>query len=77
MKRQRYYICVCRDAFDGAVCLKIQGSRHMEAVLVFLGECWKTVGRPDRIRFNNARSTIEKGQRSDTLNRLRISAILN
>ena len=36
-KRQRYYILVCKDVFDGAVCLKLSRSRRMENVLAFLG----------------------------------------
>ena len=39
---QRYHISVGRDAFDGAVCLKIYRSRKMEVILDFLGECWKS-----------------------------------
>jgi hypothetical protein len=45
-KRQRYYIFVCKDVFDGAVCLKLSRSRKMDEVLAFLGDCWKTLGRP-------------------------------
>src|SRR5438067_10157712 len=43
-RRQRYYIWVCKDAFDGAVCLRLVGSRRMDEVLGFLGECWKDLG---------------------------------
>jgi len=35
-RRQHYYIFVCKDVFDGAVCLELSRSRRMEAVLVFL-----------------------------------------
>ena len=69
-KRQRYYIYVCRDAFDGAVCLKIQRARHMEAVLVFLGECWKTLGRPEQIQFDNAREFLGWGPAARYLSRV-------
>ena len=34
---QRYYIFVCRDAFDGVVSLKLGRSRQMEAISEFLG----------------------------------------
>src|SRR5438093_6403162 len=37
----RYYIWVCKDVFDGAVCLRLAYSRCMNEVLAFLGECWK------------------------------------
>jgi putative transposase len=47
-KRQRYYILVCKDVFDGAVCLKLSRSRKMDALLAFLGDCWKTLGVPPR-----------------------------
>src|SRR5438045_126834 len=43
----RYYIGVCKDAFDGAVCLRLAGSRRMDEVLWFLGECWKGLGIPE------------------------------
>ena len=39
--RHRYYIWVGKDAFDGAVCLRLASSRRMDEVLWFLGECWK------------------------------------
>jgi putative transposase len=69
-KRQRYYIYVCRDAFDGAVCLKLDRSRHMEAVLVFLGECWKTLGRPEQVQFDNAREFLGWGPAARYLSRV-------
>jgi transposase InsO family protein len=69
-KRQRYYIYVCRDAFDGAVCLKLGRSRHMEAVLVFLGQCWKTLGRPEQVQFDNAREFLGWGPASRYLSRV-------
>src|SRR5438874_1143196 len=46
-RSHRYYIWVGKDAFDGAVCLRLAGSRRMDEVLWFLGECWKAVGIPD------------------------------
>jgi putative transposase len=54
-KKRRFYIWVCKDAFDGAVCLRLAYSRQMAEVLAFLGECWKALGRPRQIQFDNAR----------------------
>ena len=51
----RYYIWICKDAFDGAVCLRLASSRRMDEVLWFLGECWKDLGIPEQARFDNAR----------------------
>lgn len=51
----RYYIWVGKDAFDGAVCLRLADSRRMDEVLWFLGECWKDLGRPEQVQFDNAR----------------------
>jgi putative transposase len=53
--RHRYYIWVCKDAFDGAVCLRLASSRRMDEVLWFLGECWKDLGIPEQAQFDNAR----------------------
>jgi putative transposase len=69
-QRQRYYIFVCRDAFDGAVGLKLSRSRQMEAVLVFLGECWKTLGRSEQIQFDNAREYLGWGPAARYLSRV-------
>jgi len=60
-RRQRYYIWVCKDAFDGAVCLRLAQSRHMDEVLTFLGECWKALGRPRQVQFDNAREIAAWG----------------
>ncbi len=52
----RYYIWVCKDAFDGAVCLRLACSRRMDEVLWFLGECCKDLGRPEQVQLDdNAR----------------------
>src|SRR5262249_19298670 len=51
----RYYIWVGKDAFDGAVCLRLAGSRRMDEVLWFLGECWKDLGLPEQVQLDNAR----------------------
>jgi len=69
-QRQRYYLFVCRDAFDGAVHLKLGRSRQMEAVLTFLGECWKTLGRPEQIQFDNAREFLGWGSAARYLSRV-------
>ncbi len=53
--RRRYYIWVGKDAFDGAVCLRLAGSRRMDEVLGFLGECWKDLGLPEQVQLDNAR----------------------
>jgi transposase InsO family protein len=53
--RRRYYIWVGKDTFDGAVCLRLAGSRRMDEVLGFLGECWKDLGLPDQVQLDNAR----------------------
>jgi hypothetical protein len=52
---RRYYIWVGKDAFDGAICLRLAGSRRMDEVLGFLGECWKDLGRPAQAQLDNAR----------------------
>jgi transposase InsO family protein len=69
-KRQRYYIWVCKDVFDGAVCLKLSRSRKMDEVLTFLGECWKTLGRPKQLQFDNARELVGWGVASRSLSRV-------
>lgn len=40
-----------KDVYDGAVCLKSYRSRKMEAVLDFLGECWKSLGLPAQVQY--------------------------
>jgi transposase InsO family protein len=69
-QRQRYYIYVCKDAFDGAVCLKLGRSRRMDEVLAFLGDCWKTLGRPAQMQFDNAREFTGWGRSAASLSRL-------
>jgi Homeodomain-like domain len=69
-RRQRYYIWVCKDAFDGAVCLRLAHSRRMDEVLAFLGECWKTLGRPRQIQFDNAREIVGWGRSARSLSRV-------
>jgi hypothetical protein len=59
----RYYIWVGKDAFDGAVCLRLAGSRRRDEVLWFLGECWKDLGGPSRSSSTIARELAGWGNR--------------
>jgi hypothetical protein len=54
-RSHRYYIRVSKDAFDGAVCLRLAESRRMDEVLWFLRECWKDLGIPEQVQFDNGR----------------------
>jgi transposase InsO family protein len=69
-QRQRYYIWVGKDAFDGAVCLRLASSRRMDEVLRFLGECWKDLGRPAQVQLDNARELAGWGPAARTLSRV-------
>jgi putative transposase len=66
----RYYIWVGKDAFDGAVCLRLACSRKMDEVLWFLGECWKDLGRPEQVQFDNARELAGWGPSARALSRV-------
>jgi hypothetical protein len=66
----RYYIWVGKDAFDGAVCLRLAYSRRMDAVLGFLGECWKDLGLPEQVQFDNARELAGWGPAARPLSRV-------
>lgn len=68
--RHRYYIWVGKDVFDGAVCLRLAGSRRMDEVLWFLGECWKHLGRPEQVQLDNARELAGWGPGARTLSRV-------
>jgi transposase InsO family protein len=68
--RHRYYLWVCKDVFDGAVCLRLAYSRKMDEVLWFLGECWKDLGRPEQVQFDNARELAGWGPSAWTLSRV-------
>ena len=68
--RQRYYIFVGRDAYDGAVCLKIYRSRKMDVILDFLGECWKSLGLPAQVQCDNAREVVGWGPAARYLTRV-------
>jgi transposase InsO family protein len=69
-RSHRYYIWVGKDAFDGAVCLRLATSRRMDEVLWFLGECWKDLGRPEQVQFDNARELAGWGPAARTLSRV-------
>ena len=66
----RYYIWIGKDAFDGAVCLRLAGSRRMDEVRWFLGECWKDLGIPEQAPFDNARALCGWGPAARTLSRV-------
>ena len=69
-RAQRYYIFVCKDVFDGAICLKLGRSRQMDEVLAFLGDCWKTLGCPTSVQFDNAREFVGGDRTSRYLSRV-------
>jgi putative transposase len=69
-RSHRYYIWVGKDAFDGAVCLRLAYSRRMDEVLWFLGECWKSLGRPEQVQLDNAREVAGWGPAARTLSRV-------
>jgi putative transposase len=69
-RSHRYYIWVCKDAFDGAVCLRLAESRRMDEVLGFLGGCWKDLGIPEQVQFDNARELAGWGPAARTLSRV-------
>jgi transposase InsO family protein len=68
-RSHRYYLWVGKDAFDGAVCLRLAGSRRLDEVLWFLGECWKDLGRPEQVQCDNARELAGWGTAARTLSR--------
>jgi hypothetical protein len=68
--RHRYDIGVGKDAFDGAVCLRLAGSRRRDAVLGFLGECGKDLGLPEQVQLDNARELAGGGPAARTLSRV-------
>jgi hypothetical protein len=45
-------------------------SRHLNEVLAFLGACWKTLGRPRQIQFDNAREIAGWGPGARYLSRV-------
>jgi transposase InsO family protein len=68
--RHRYYVWVGKDAFDGAVCLRLASSRRMDEVLWFLGECWKDLGLPEQVQVDNARELSGWGPAARHLSRV-------
>jgi len=66
----RHYIWIGKDAFDGAVCLRLASSRRMDEVLEFLGACWKDLGIPEQVQFDNARELAGWGPAARTLSRV-------
>jgi putative transposase len=66
----RYYIWVGKDAFDGAVCLRLASSRRRDEVLGFLGECWKDLGIPEQVQLDNARELSGWGPAARSLSRV-------
>ena len=68
--RHRYSIWVGKDAFDGAVCLRLAQSRRRDEVLEFLGECWKDLGLPEKVQLDNARELSGWGPAARTLSRV-------
>ena len=68
--RHRYYIWVGKDAFDGAVCLRLAQSRRRDEVLEFLGECWKDLGLPEKVQLANARELSGWGPAARTQSRV-------
>jgi hypothetical protein len=61
---------VGKDAFDGAVCLRLAYSRRMDEVLWFLGECWKDLGLPEQVQLDYARELAGWGPAARSLSRV-------
>jgi hypothetical protein len=69
-RRHLYSIWVSKDAFDGAVCLRLASSRRMDEVLGFLGECGKDLGIPEQVQLDNARELCGWGPAARHLSRV-------
>ena len=69
-RSHRYSIRVGKFAFDGAVCLRLAGSRRRDEVLWLLGECWKDLGLPAQVQLDNARELAGGGPGARTLLRM-------
>src|SRR5262249_38882719 len=67
---QRYYIGGGRAPSEGAACLRWTAPRRMDEVLWFLGECWKDLGLPEQVQFDNARELAGWGRGARTLSRV-------
>jgi transposase InsO family protein len=68
--RQRWYIYVCKDVYDGAVYLKLCPSRRMDQVLAFLLDAWHALGVPAQVQFDNAREFVGWGKSARYLTRV-------
>jgi putative transposase len=68
--RHRDSIGVGKDVVDGAVGLRLAGSRRRDEVLGFLGECGKDLGLPDQVQLDNARELSGWGPAARTLSRV-------
>lgn len=69
-RRQRWYIYVCKDVFDGAIYLKLCPSRRMDEVLSFLRDAWRQLGLPTQAQFDNAREFSGWGKSAHYLTRV-------
>ena len=69
-RSHRYYIWVGKDAFDGAVCLRLAGLCRMDEVLAFLGECCRDLGRPAQVQLDDARELCGWGVAARYLSRV-------
>jgi putative transposase len=65
-----FVFSILAAVFFGALGLTLSRSRKMDAVLTFLGECWKTLGRPKQIQFDNARELVGWGPAARYLSRV-------
>jgi hypothetical protein len=61
---------VGKDAFDGAVCLRLAEPRRTDEVLWSLGECWKGLSTPELVQFDNARELAGWGPAARTRSRV-------
>ena len=69
-RSHRYYLWVGKDAFAGAVCLRLATARRRDEVLGFLGACWKDLGRPEQVQRDNARELSGWGPAARQLGRV-------
>jgi transposase InsO family protein len=67
---RRYYLWVGKDIFDGAVCLRLTGSRRRDEVLWFLGECGKDLVLPEQVQVDHARELSGWGPAARRLSRV-------
>ena len=69
-RRQRWYVYVCKDVYDGAIYLKLCPSRRMDQVLAFLLDAWHALGVPAQVQFDNAREFVGWGKSARYLTRV-------